>query len=519
MDTANFSRRDFLNLLALAGIASVGSPLYSTNRSPANKRTGSNVSLPNLLLLVFDTLSAHHLSLFGYQRETTPNLARFAERATVFHNHYAGGNFTVPGTASLLTGTYPWSHYGLHLFGTVREKYVDRNIFNALADDYFITTFTHNYLVMGLLDQFQENLDRVTLPEDLAILSGPLAERMFPGDFVASYWGERIIRGSGSDLPGSLFLSFFEDNVHSSTPRVLKRQYGDLFPRGLPNNTMGVFFLLEDAIDWIQKEVAEVPQPFFGYFHLFPPHEPYMTRKEFVDIFDDGWEPESKPVRAFPQNKSEEFLNSRRRHYDEYLAFADAEFGRLYDFLRRTGILDNTCFILTSDHGQLFEREIHGHVTATLYEPLVHVPLIISKPGQRVREDITTPTSCVDLLPTILNIAGKPLPDWCQGQILPSFGTSKPNSDRNIYAVEAKKNPRSAPLKMGTVSMIKGRYKLIRYFGYQAKKDNYELYDLQNDPEEYEDLYQSRKKSASELKGELLAGIDDANRKITEGEV
>src|SRR3972149_5008494 len=150
---------------------------------------------------------------------------------------------------------------------------------------------------------------------------------------------------------------------------------------------MGVFFLLEDAIDWIQKEVAEVPQPFFGYFHLFPPHEPYMTRKEFVDIFDDGWEPESKPVRAFPQNKSEEFLNSRRRHYDEYLAFADAEFGRLFDFLRRTGILDNTCFILTSDHGQLFEREIHGHVTATLYEPLVHVPLIISKPGQRVRED------------------------------------------------------------------------------------------------------------------------------------
>jgi arylsulfatase A-like enzyme len=282
---------------------------------------------------------------------------------------------------------------------------------------------------------------------------------------------------------------------------------------------MGVFFLLEDAIDWIQNEVAQVLQPFLGYFHLFPPHEPYMTRKEYVDIFDDGWKPEPKPVHAFPLSKSEEFLNLRRRHYDEYLAFVDAEFGRLLDFLRRTGILDNTYFILTSDHGQLFEREIHGHVTSTLYEPLIRVPLLISKPGQRLREDVTTPTSCVDLLPTLLSIAGKPVPDWCEGQILPSFGTSNPNSDRNIYAVEAKKNPRSAPLKMGTVSIINGRYKLIRYFGYQAKMDDYELYDLQNDPGEYEDLYQSRKRMASELKGELIARIDDANRKITEGEV
>lgn len=519
MQTPKLSRREFLKLLALAGIAGAGSPLYSMHRSSPSKNTRSGASLPNIVILVLDTLSAHHLSFLGYKRETTPNMARFAERATVFHKHYAGGNFTVPGTASLLTGTYPWSNYALHLFGSVRDKYVERNIFHALAENYTITAFTHNYLVMGLLNQFQEDLDRVTLPKDLAILSGSFADRLFPDDFLASIWGERVIRGSGSELPGSLFLSFLEDNVHSNTPRELKHQYGERFPRGVPNNTMGVFFLLEDAIDWIQEEVAKVPQPFLGYFHLFPPHEPYMTRNEYVDIFDDGWQPEPKPVHAFPQSKSDEFLNLRRRHYDEYLAFVDAEFGRLLDFLERMGILDNTYFILTSDHGQLFEREIHGHVTSTLYEPLIHVPLLISKPGRTEREDVTTPTSCVDLLPTLLNIAGKPVPDWCEGKILPSFDTSNSSSDRNIYAVEAKQNPRSAPLKMGTISMMAGQYKLIRYFGYRAKMDDYELYDLQNDPEEYEDLYDSRRNFASDLKGELIARLNDANRKFAEGEV
>ncbi len=63
-----------------------------------------------MVVIVFDAFSAYNISLYGYQRETTPNIARWAERAVVYHNHNAGGNFTIPGTASLLTGTYPWTH-------------------------------------------------------------------------------------------------------------------------------------------------------------------------------------------------------------------------------------------------------------------------------------------------------------------------------------------------------------------------------------------------------------------------
>ena len=65
-------------------------------------------------------------------------------------------------------------------------------------------------------------------------------------------------------------------------------------------------------------------------------------------------------------------------------------------------MLDDTYVIVTSDHGEMFERGIRGHVTPTLYEPVIRVPLLIAKPGQREREDVYAPTSCVDLLPTLL---------------------------------------------------------------------------------------------------------------------
>jgi glucan phosphoethanolaminetransferase (alkaline phosphatase superfamily) len=113
-----FSRRDVLKLAALAPL--LGAAPYvvrgaSQNAAPPNR--------PNVLVIVFDTLSAKHLSLYGYPRETAPNLTRFAERATVFHRHYAGGNFTSPGTSSLLTGSYPWTQRGFNFQGTVTKEY------------------------------------------------------------------------------------------------------------------------------------------------------------------------------------------------------------------------------------------------------------------------------------------------------------------------------------------------------------------------------------------------------------
>jgi arylsulfatase A-like enzyme len=467
---------------------------------------------PNILILVFDTLSAKHVSFHGYGRQTTPNLARFAERATVYHAHYAAGNFTTPGTASLLTGTYAWSHRAFHLHGTVAESFEKdrKSIFGLLPDHYYKVAYTHNLLAYSLLRQFGPDFDLLKPPRDLCLLDGEFSDKLFFNDYNVAFWSEWLFLRGGSAPPSSLFLSLADRVRWFVDGGRLTKEYNQ-FPRGIPN-LHSLFFILEDVIDWIKDEVSSFPQPFLGYFHLLPPHEPYTTRRDFVDIFMDNWNPIPKRPSVFSWGYPNEYLNRQRREYDEYLAYTDAEFGRLLDYLERSGVLDSTYVILTSDHGQLFERGIHAHMTETLYEPIIRVPLLISKPGQRRREDVQEPTSCVDLAPTLLQLTGQPIPEWCEGQILPTFGDQALDRNRPIFAIEAKENPKQAPLTKATVTMIKDQYKFVHYFGYDGHENGYELYNLANDPEELEDLTVSNRPIMTEFQEQLAQKLQQVNQ-------
>ncbi|RMH02229.1 MAG: DUF4976 domain-containing protein [Chloroflexi bacterium] len=505
---AQISRRTFLKLAPVLPLLKVTWPQLA--QTPEQALQAANA--PNVLVLVFDTLSARHVSLYGYQRETTPNLARFAERATVFHNHHAAANFTSPGTSSILTGTYPWSHRAFHLHGIVNDEYINRNVFTALPDYYHKIAYTHNLLVFSLLHQFRGSIDQLKKTRDLCLADNQLADRLFYGDYSDAFWAEWLFLRGGATPPSSLFLSMFDRLRRFDTKRQVTEAYGDMFPRGIPN-LHSLFFVLEDAIDWIKEQVLLTPQPFFSYFHLLPPHEPYTTRKDFVDIFADGWQPPEKPILFGSEGKPQRFLNRQRREYDEYLAYTDSEFGRLLDALEQSGVLDNTYLILTSDHGELFERGIRGHVTQTLYEPLLHVPLLISRPGQKERVDVFERTSCVDLLPTIMKITGQPVPDWTEGQVLPTFGDGdEERNGRFLYALEAKSNPKQAPLQKATMAIVADQYKLVRYFGYKPGQDLYEMYDLQTDPEEMNNIFETKSAIANELKAQLAQKLEQVNR-------
>jgi arylsulfatase A-like enzyme len=503
------SRRHFLKLLlgtSLLPLIKISWPRYGydTNQ-PATGETP-----PNVLVLVFDTLSARHMSLYGYQRNTTPNLNRFAARATVFHNYHVSGNFTSPTTASILTGTYPWSHRAFHLHATVDEKSTEKNVFGLLPGYYYKVAYTHNLLVTSLLHQFDDAIDLFKPTRELCLADGQFADLLFSDDYSVAFWSEWLYLRGGGAPPGSLFLSMANRGRVASQKRRINQQYGRLFPRGIPN-LHSLHFILEDAINWIRDEVTSMPTPFFGYFHLLPPHEPYTTRRDFIDVFKDGWTPVEKPAGFASQRNSQDFLNEQRRWYDEYLAYTDSEFGRLYDALEHAGVLDNTYLVITSDHGELFERGIRGHVTPTLYEPLLHVPLVVSSPGQERRVDVLQHASCVDLMPTFLHLTGQAIPSWCEGRVLPAFGGDEPHPKRSIYAMEAKSNPKYEVLDNATVAIIQDNYKLIYYTGYGDKTNSYELYDLANDPEEMEDLFTRESSVGAALNDELMHKLDEVN--------
>jgi arylsulfatase A-like enzyme len=249
-----------------------------------------------------------------------------------------------------------------------------------------------------------------------------------------------------------------------------------------------------------------------AYLHLFPPHEPYCPRREFVGIFEDGWMPVTKEPHRLSPGIPQSDLNQWRMEYDEYVTHSDAEFGRLRGFLDGSGLMDRSIVILTSDHGQLFERGVHGHDTDLLYEPVIRIPLLISWPGERRRHDILDLTSCVDLIPTLMEAVGKEIPDWCEGNTLPRWDTEHVGHERTIFSVEAKRNPAHGPLHVGTIALLRGHHKLIHYLGRGDPDNTYELYNLADDPEEMENLYADGSSIAAELEGELKEKLSQINR-------
>jgi len=360
-------------------------------------------------------------------------------------------------------------------------------------------------------------LDEFTLPNEIAMEDYNLSDNLFLNDYIVAVRGERVYLKKPGEVSNSLFLFPIFWALKTLHKRNVQNELQRDFPRGIPA-FYDMLSPLEDTIDWIMRKLRSWPQPFLAYLHMMPPHNPYNPRREFINIFDSSLRSVSKPVHFFSEGHTDEVLAKQRTFYDEYIAYVDSEFGRLYDFMQNEGMLDNTWVVFTSDHGEMFEREIWKHTTPTLYQPVIRVPLLISEPGQIERQDVYTSTSCIDLLPTLLHVTGQSIPEWCEGEILPPYGEKEPDLNRSIFVVEAKSNPKYRPFIKSTFALFRGQYKLIYYIGYDDFDGVFELYDLANDPEELNDLYDSSKSIASDLSNELLTRIQQVNEEYIHNE-
>ena len=511
----SISKREFLKLLAILP------PSVFLSQSFLRKpdRPIQNPEAKNVLVIVFDALSAKNISLYGYPRQTMPNLARIAQKGTVYHNHYAGGNWTVPGTASLLTGTYPWTHRAFSdELGGVEKGKVLHNLFHVF-DQYFRLGYSHNPNVYVFFHQFSKEIDLLKNQADLFVKNNLALDRLFPRDNdIAPIAWDRMMEEGEKRYTYSLFFAPFYQVYGRKIIRDLKNN----FPRGLPLQGGDDYFLLEDGIDWLISELTTVQRPFLGYFHFLPPHQPYHTRHDFINRFqNDGVgsyiEKPRHPVFGGPAGKPLNLAqqSKQRQYYDEFILYADAELGRLYDALEQSGILKNTWLVFTSDHGEMFERGFFGHRVPVLYQPVVRIPLVILEPGHNVRRNVFTPSNAVDVLPTLLKVTGQQIPNWSEGNVLEPFADPVVKLGRSLYAVEARKSGVQAPLGPASVMMVKDQYKLTYYFGYNQLERTgplFELYDVESDPEELTNIYDPASQISKELTGELLEKINLVNK-------
>lgn len=495
MKKSPLSRREFLKLSTFTSMAGLLS-LTRNAHLPQNNTGGES----NIIIILLDALSAKHISLYGHPRETMPNLESFAKVSTVFHQHHSAGNFTAPSTASLLTGTYPWTHRNLHLNGSITREYVGKNIFSVLPQTYTTFGYTQNPFVEILLDQFKADLDRHPLMAEGSLIDKKILQRN--ENYQIGFLSEEIIRGEFAPYKPALFFGTLIDIIQELIFNLRKKQYEKEYIL-IPNNETGLSFVLEETFQWVFDSIQTIPAPFFAYYHLFPPHGPYTPTNEFLDYFDDDLTPIQKPEHVFSTGESAEVLKSYSHSYDQYIAHTDDELGHLLDNLKTAGYFENSYILVTSDHGEIFERGIHGHTNQVFFEPLLRIPLVIHQPGQNDREDVDTPTSIVDILPTVCQITGQPVPDWVEGKILPGFENTQPELERAIFFVEAKENSKFLPLTKATTGLIKWPYKLVHYFGYELLEDGFELFHLEDDPEELNNLYEELPVIAQSMQNEL----------------
>lgn len=523
---SRLTRRDFLKALAAGSLPLLpGLPMLArvAERHPNMPVLGQNESAgPNFIVFVIDAFSAHHISLFGYPRRTTPNLDALAERAIVYHRHYAPANFTSSGTASLLAGQYPLSHRAIQFHSKLRPGRSPHTLFNFQPGRRTFA-YTHNPMAYMSLHSLSDQIGQLVNPSSLSLWSDSPAGSWFSDDYTTAFDAELLLFRNGAYPSGSLFYSLFNRAARALKKTSINTAYAQEYPRGVPSYIDEeapdfMYFTIEAAVDWTIEQARDGSRPYLGYTHILPPHDPHTTRKEFYDLFlNDPIQLPSKPPHFFQEGHSQELLDLLRRYYDESLAYVDAEIGRLYQALKSSGDLENTWLIITSDHGELFERGIYRHITPVLYEPVVRIPLFILPPGPFKRIDIHSSTSNIDLLPTIAHLAGTAFDSGIDGQLLPGIplpggGVIPEDPGRSIFLFEAKESPAMQPLKKATAAIIKGSHKLIYYTGYPDFDQVFELYDLEDDPEELYNLHEPGSPIAEQLKEELLAFLADKSR-------
>ncbi|MBJ6801947.1 sulfatase [Geomonas propionica] len=459
-------------------------PLPSAHLTPA-----ANGKRPNMILITFDALSAEDMSLYGYHLPTTPNIDAFAKECYIFDNAVAAANWTKPGVASILTGKLPVTHRMINTSPWGNAPPQPDSLPAVLKRAGYTTSalcvnwnYAHPY-VNGTYRYFDNKdftgFDMSHVPPHqrpalyLTQLSLLLQSRLH---LSAPFWFVEIYNG----------FAWYLD------PR---------FPATRP--TMPPHLIFDQARDLASRRDDN---PFFLWLHTVPPHGPYLAGP-FKGTFlpGDRFTDSMSQIRYgfFYDKKDQGAMNQIRLRYDENIRYADDEFGRYLRFLRESGRLDDSIVVICADHGESFSHGFFSHGLMPLYRPVLHIPLLIHLPGQKETRLLREAVSQTDVAPSLLDLAGCPVPPSMDGRSLRRELDGAPAASRPIFSMNLEGNPTKGHIVRGSVAVQEGSYKYIRYLG-----DGTELlFDVERDPKESRNLAGSesqRKERLRRLAAELL---------------
>lgn len=331
---------------------------------------------PNVFLTVLDSVRPDHLSCYGYSRKTTPNIDEIAQESVLFENAFSTAPWTPPSHASMFTGRYP-SEHGV----SGKNLYLHKKVL-TIAE----LLRSKGYETLGIcinpwvgpqtglyrgFKRFVTNLSRPYL--DKVSFRVPL---------------DWVIFCIKTDIKLVVYNWVYQVRVLKEIERWISNSQRSNKP----------FFVFVNYFD--AHTPYNPPQPFKERFEKI--HEHNTNLQKIIDVFNSR---HGYPYIAKEHKVSEEEWDTLKSWYNGEVAYIDFFLGKLFDFLKRTRLFDDTLLILTSDHGENFgEHDLANHAFC-LYDTLLHVPLIMRYPKYLPQgKKISSIVSHIDVLPTILEV-------------------------------------------------------------------------------------------------------------------
>jgi len=404
--------------------------------------------IENVILLTVDALQANHVGCYGYDRETTPNLDRFAARNRRYQTCIAQSSHTRESMPSMFFSAYPFE------LGDVGPVPTNRPRIATALDEADVRTGGFH--------------------------SNPYLSRAYRFDRGFETFDDSL------PLDGNRITTL----IHRALNYIRTRPYTRAAD------------LTDSGLKWLENDDRQ-----FLWLHYMDPHGPYQPSKRYQRHYrSDTVGPRSaKRLWRRTVDKPESITEDERETlvdlYDAEIRYLDAEIGRFLDQLDDRGLLADSLVIVGADHGDAFgSHGIYGH-PRRLFEELLHVPLLVSSPFNQSGVELSTPVQNVDIGPTVLHAFDVDIPARFRGTPLAIAGDQLyDGSPEHPGVAFAQASGEGARSDIDSYTVRTKEFKLHVDVDSTTNERTTKLYHLTDDPGELNDVSEEYTAEVSRLR-------------------
>ena len=405
----------------------------------------------NLILISIDTLRPDHMGIYGYSKNTTPNIDRWSQTANVYTNAYTVVPWTFSSFFALFTGTRPYAE------------------------------------ISQMIKQIKNDMNRTTIPEIL------IRNKFKTAAFITN-----PVIGIFSDFFKKGFENFEFVDMSNSTEKQHINSYN--------YDGKNALEVTNKSIDWIVKNLSE---KFFVLLHYTTPHIPYNPDKKYICALDKNCDlekyshimsekfPNSIFIDSCNKKMESETIDSGIMLYDAEILSVDEQVGRILTEIKNLDLNKKTVIIIYGDHGEGFDHDMFGH-GFSLYNYGIKIPLIIKRPESSEGNRVDTLIDNRDILPSILDLLRiKYSNDSIKGNSF--IYPAKQNREKYLYSSTARLN--SVKLSVQDKDY---KYIITKGDGCLYHDLHEEFYNLQTDKDEITNVIDIEKDKAKKYKESLI---------------